>query len=196
MIFTYAIETVIIAMAALMAIDFGTRLGTAAHNARITASGTNTPTPQNNAPQAPLPPAEYIVEYVGYNGAAHSITPAVTPQKVSKPRTTELVGGTTSGWLDVIEAERPMPPRRILGDVIKSKGDRPNKLSELIRTEAARPKDGIVNRTDHTYDLPDSIRGLRQYVRDNGLQKHIKEHTGKTVSRATKSELLTALAKI
>ena len=192
MIFTYAIETVIIAMAALMAIDFGTRLGTAAHNARITASGTNTPAPQNNAPQRSTAPAEYIVEYVGYNGAAHSIT----PEKVSEPLSTELVGGTTNGWLDVIEAERPMPPRRILGDVIKSKGDRPNKLSDLIRTEAARPKDGIVNRTDHTYDLPDSIRGLRQYVRDNKLQKHIKEHTGKTVSRATKSELLTALAKI
>lgn len=44
--------------------------------------------------------------------------------------------------------------------------------------------------------LPNSIRGIRQYIRDNGLQAAIKEHLGKTVSRATKAELVEVLAAI
>lgn len=44
--------------------------------------------------------------------------------------------------------------------------------------------------------LPNSIRGLRDYIRANGLQTAIKQHLGKTVSRATKAELLTVLEAI
>lgn len=44
--------------------------------------------------------------------------------------------------------------------------------------------------------LPSSIRGLRQYIRDNSLQESVKAQLGKSVSKATKGELLGVLAVI
>lgn len=38
-------------------------------------------------------------------------------------------------------------------------------------------------------ELPNSIRGLRQFVRENDLQAQVKEIAGKSVSNLTKSEL-------
>ena len=38
-------------------------------------------------------------------------------------------------------------------------------------------------------ELPNSIRGLRQFVRENTLQVRVKEITGKSVSNLTKPEL-------
>ena len=42
-------------------------------------------------------------------------------------------------------------------------------------------------------ELPDSIRGLRQFVRENTLQAAIKEIAGKSVSNLTKDELHNAV---
>ena len=38
-------------------------------------------------------------------------------------------------------------------------------------------------------ELPNSIRGLRQFVRENSLQDAIREVTGRSVSKLNKSEL-------
>lgn len=38
-------------------------------------------------------------------------------------------------------------------------------------------------------ELPNSIRGLRQFVRENTLQARVKEIAGKSVSKLNKSEL-------
>ena len=38
-------------------------------------------------------------------------------------------------------------------------------------------------------ELPNSIRGLRQFVRENDLQARVKEIAGKSVSNLTKGEL-------
>ena len=38
-------------------------------------------------------------------------------------------------------------------------------------------------------ELPNSIRGLRQFVRENTLQDAIREVTGRSVSKLNKSEL-------
>lgn len=170
MFFTYAIEITVIAMGAMMALDIGTRIATAYMSAvtgRTTASGAITPAPQDDEPQRPTAPAEYVVEYVGYYGDTRTIAPA--------PVAVAMVVDDTSP---------------------KVKRESRSTLADMMRSEAARPKDGIVERLDHTFNLPDTIRGLRQYVRDNNLQKHVKTYTGKTVSRATKAELLEALANI
>jgi hypothetical protein len=180
-IFTIAIEFTVIGFAALTAIDLGSRLGAMAAKKAVT--DTITPATTSRPIQRPTAPAEYTVEYIAYCGETHTIKPA--------PVTTQF---TTDDWMEANAWERPMPPRRILGDVIKSKSA--NKLSDLIRSEAARPKDGIVDKVDHTFNLPANIRGLRQYVRDNGLQAAVKAQLGKTVSKATKDELIAALGTI
>ena len=182
-IFTIAIDLTVVSFGILAAIDLGSRLGAMAAKKAVT--DTITPVTISRPVQRPTAPAEYAIEYVAYCGEVRTIEPA--------PVATQ---STTDGWMEVDAWERPMPPRRILGDVIKSKGDRPNNLSDLIRSEAARPKDGIVDKVDHTFNLPTSIRGLRQYVRDNGLQKTVKAKLGKTVSKATKDELIAALGTI
>ena len=43
--------------------------------------------------------------------------------------------------------------------------------------------------TTPVIELPDSIRGLRQFVRENTLQAAIKSITGKSVSNLNKGEL-------
>lgn len=180
-IFTIAIDLTVVSFGILAAIDLGSRLGTMAAKKAVT--DTITPVTTSRPVQRPTAPAEYTVEYIAYCGETHTIEPTpVAPQP------------STDGWMKVDAWERPMPPRRILGDVIKSKSA--NKLSDLIRSEAVRPKDGVVDKVDHTFNLPTSIRGLRQYVRDNGLQKAVKAHLGKTISKATKDELIAALGTI
>ncbi|OKH11175.1 hypothetical protein [[Limnothrix rosea] IAM M-220] len=42
-------------------------------------------------------------------------------------------------------------------------------------------------------ELPNSIRGLRQFVRENDLQARVKEIAGKSVSNLTKGELMEAV---
>jgi hypothetical protein len=42
--------------------------------------------------------------------------------------------------------------------------------------------------------LPSSIRGLREYIRERGLQSHVKARAGKSVSKCSKQELLQAIA--
>lgn len=43
-------------------------------------------------------------------------------------------------------------------------------------------------------ELPDSIRGLREFIRANELQAVVKERIGKTVSKCSKDELMAAIA--
>ena len=179
--FTIAIDSIVIGFGILTAIDLGSRLGAMAAKKAVTA--TATPAPVSQPVQRPTAPAEYTGEYVAYCGETHTIEPTpVAPQP------------STDGWMEADAWERPLPPRRILGDVIKSKSA--NKLSDLIRSEVDRPKTGTVAKVDHTFNLPTSIRGIRQYIRDNGLQAAVKAQLGKTVSKATKEELLVALGTI
>ena len=42
-------------------------------------------------------------------------------------------------------------------------------------------------------DLPSSIRGLRDFVRENQLQVLVREKVGKSVSKCSKDELLEAV---
>ncbi|NJN74443.1 MAG: hypothetical protein HC799_17440 [Limnothrix sp. RL_2_0] len=56
-------------------------------------------------------------------------------------------------------------------------------VSEVVEAIATSP----------AIELPDSIRGLRDFVRENGLQSAIKGITGKSVSSLKKAELIEAV---
>ena len=57
-----------------------------------------------------------------------------------------------------------------------------SKTVEAIATEKAEEVTPAI-------ELPDSIRGLRQFVRENTLQDAIRAVTGRSVSKPNKSEL-------
>jgi len=78
-----------------------------------------------------------------------------------------------------------VPP--VIKPVAPAKPAKPT-LSGLIREAAtSAPR----KRPD---ELPSTIRGVRQYIRENALQERVKFTTGKTVSKCTLAELLEALA--
>lgn len=185
--FTIAIEFTVIGFGILSAIDMGSRLGFLAAGKAIAPTA---PRPDSAKP-APATFAPIDVVTTGYIGDMQEIEPAPEVDALSSEADyyasdwdgTPVYDSPMDGWIGVSYTRSAHPTRS-------------RSLSDLIRKEVARPKDGIVAKVDHTFDLPNSIRELRQYIRDNGLQSAIKAQVGKSVSKATKSELIAALGAI